>query len=101
MTKRFRPINRRRRHQQHVEEFGPEPENDDVVNACLTSSFQESADFQCEFDEDLDMGSQVCPRNRSIMYHYNADFYAMHMYIYRVYRYSSSSSSLELELACL
>ena len=45
--KRLRPTHRRRRHQRQGEIFGPEPENDSVINACLASSFQESADFVC------------------------------------------------------
>ena len=39
MPKRFRPINRRRRHNRQGEMLGPEPENDNVVNVCLASSF--------------------------------------------------------------
>ena len=59
MPKRFRPIARRRRHQQQVEMLGPEPENEGVINVCLASSFQEAADFMCSFDERLDMGPRV------------------------------------------
>ena len=61
MPKRFRPINRRRRHNRQGEMLGPEPENDNVVNVCLASSFQESAEFTCDYDEHLFMGSQVIP----------------------------------------
>ena len=57
--KRLRPISRRRRRNRQGEVFGPEPENENVINVCLSSSFQESAEFTYDYEERLDMGSQA------------------------------------------